>query len=115
MGRGAPRLGRIDADEPADDVGRGVKCVRITALKRRPNLHTLCQNGSIARRVVAFALEDASSFGGLVMGDVLASLRTGREIFRHCLMNGRAPDQPATDVELVPAPAPDAGSLCRRA
>jgi hypothetical protein len=97
--------------EPADDVGRGVKCVRVTALKRRPNLHTLRQNGSITRRVVTFALEDASRLGGLVMGDVQASLRAGREIFRHCLMYGRAPDQPATNVELRPAPALDGASL----
>jgi hypothetical protein len=83
--------------EPAADIGPGV--FRVTAMRRKPNLRDLCESSNVSRRVVAFQLEDACRFGGLVPGDRQASLKPGRSVFQHALMLGQPPDLlPATDV-----------------
>ena len=89
--------------EPAADLGPGVACVRITTMRRRPNLFDLCQRRSVQRRTIAFALEDACRFG-LVPGDPVAGLALGRSIFQAALMTGRAPALPATEVAATAEP-----------
>ena len=76
--------------ERADDLGPGVACVRVTALRRRPNLYDLCQQRSVQRRTIAFHLEDVARCG-LVPGNRQAGLKLGRSIFQHCLMFGVPP------------------------
>jgi hypothetical protein len=82
------RQGFATRIESADDLGRGVACVRVVALRKRPSLYDLFQAHSIQRCAIAFMLENCCR-DGLVQGDPQASLREGRRIFRHCLMYGR--------------------------
>jgi hypothetical protein len=90
--------------ERADDLGPGVACVRVTAMRRRPNL-------------LAFHPEDACRFGR-VAGNPQAGLALGRSIFQPALMTGRASVPPAVGgLPVVPAglapsdtPAPPAAT-----
>jgi hypothetical protein len=93
--------------EKVDDLGRGVSCIRVVALKRLPNIYDICHQRSVQR---AYWLEDVCRFGGLVPGDPLRGLALGRSIFQPALMTGAAPPGPEKahhDAAALDAPSAD--------
>jgi hypothetical protein len=61
----------------------------VVILRRRPNLHQVCQHQTVRRSTIVAALESVCR--GLVPGNSYAGLELGRSIFQLALMTGKTP------------------------